>query len=166
MALDTLADPSQGTTVNVGVIGGGTRSNVVAAEAWALVDVRVTSMAEAARISTALSSLQAVDPRVRVRVTGSVNRPPMERSPAVLRLYEQARQVAAELGQGLPEGAVGGASDGNFTAALGVPTLDGLGAVGDGAHASHEHVEVASLSARAALLAGLIRRLGRGEDAG
>jgi glutamate carboxypeptidase len=159
LALEALADPARGTTLNVGVVGGGTRSNVVAAGAWALVDARVTSQAEAARVSAAIAGLRPVDGRVGVRVSGGINRPPMERTPAVLRLYDEARAVAAELGRSLTEAEVGGASDGNFTAALGVPTLDGLGAVGEGAHALHEHVEVGSLSYRAVLLAGLIRRL-------
>ncbi|HEY8550306.1 MAG TPA: M20 family metallopeptidase [Vicinamibacterales bacterium] len=159
LAIEALADPSMGTTINVGVVGGGTRSNVVAEHAWALVDVRVTSAAEAARITAALRALSAVDGRVRVRVSGEIARPPLERSPLVLALYEQARAAAAALGRPLPEGVVGGASDGNFTAALGVPTLDGLGPVGDGAHARHEHVLLEPMAFRAALLALLTGRL-------
>jgi glutamate carboxypeptidase len=146
--------------VNVGVIEGGTRSNVVAETARALVDVRVTRLEDAAMVEAAMASLTPRNPRVGLEVRGGVNRPPMERTPAGLRLYELARQVAATWREDLAEGATGGASDGNFTAALGVPTLDGLGAVGDGAHALHEHVEVDQLPRRTALLAGLIARLG------
>ena len=107
-----------------------------------------------------MRALRAQDPRVTVTVTGGVNRPPMERSAGVARLFELARAVAAEHGWDLHEGSTGGGSDGNFTAALGVPTLDGLGAVGDGAHALHEHVVIKDLAPRAALLAGLLSRLG------
>jgi glutamate carboxypeptidase len=103
--------------------------------------------------------LASTDPRIGLEVTGGINRPPMERSAAVLRLYEMARDVARELAHELPEGATGGASDGNFTAALGIPTLDGLGAIGDGAHARHEHVRIDALPLRSAILAGLIARL-------
>ena len=95
-------------------------------------------------------------------VTGGIDLPPLERSAGVVRLYEIARVVAGELGRDLGEGSTGGGSDGNFTAALGVPTLDGLGAVGDGAHALHEHVEIDSLGWRSALLAGVIARLAAG----
>jgi glutamate carboxypeptidase len=161
LAFEGLADKARGTTINAGVIGGGTRGNVVAARAWAAVDVRVTSMDEARRIETALAGLRPSDPRVQIRVTGGVNRPPLEPSQAGQRLYDQAAQVARALGHELPAGSVGGASDGNFTAALGIPTIDGLGAVGGGAHARHEHVRLESLPLRAALLAGLIERLSR-----
>jgi glutamate carboxypeptidase len=157
-----LARPELGTTVNIGVIEGGSRSNVVAERARMAVDVRVATMSEAARIDAALRALASSHPRVEVTVQGGINRPPMERSPAVLRLYEHARVVAAALGLELLEGTTGGASDGNFTAALGVPTLDGLGAVGDGAHARHEHILIEPLAFRSALLAGLIARLGEG----
>jgi glutamate carboxypeptidase len=165
LALETLANPAAGTTINVGVVGGGTRSNVVAGSAHGLIDVRVTSMAEASRIEAALRSLAPLDPRVTLRVTGSVARPPLERSPGVLDLYRQAQHVAERLGWTIGEGAAGGASDGNFTAALGVPTLDGLGAIGDGAHARHEHVVIDTLPARSALVAGLVARLSRGHEA-
>ncbi len=162
LAVEQLADAAQGTTINVGVVGGGTRSNVVAGSAWALVDARVTALAEAARLEAALGRLTPVDARVSIRVTGSVSRPPMERSPGVLRLYEEARSVAAALGYQLGEGAAGGASDGNFTAAIGTPTLDGLGAIGDGAHARHEHIVIEHLPGRSALVAGLLSRLSAG----
>jgi len=154
-----LTDAQRGLTVNVGVIDGGTRSNVVAERARAFVDVRIARLEDAAMIEQKLASLRPVDARVRLTVTGRINRPPMERTPGVARLYDLARQVAGDLGRSLAEGATGGASDGNFTAALGVPTLDGLGAVGEGPHALHEHVVIKELAPRAALVAGLLARL-------
>jgi glutamate carboxypeptidase len=156
-----LGRPELGTTVNVGVVTGGTRSNVVAEHASMAVDVRVESTGEASRVESAMTALRPADSRIAVTVLGGVNRPAMERSGGVLRLYEEARAVAKELGRDLAEGTTGGASDGNFTAALGVPTLDGLGAIGDGAHARHEHVLIEPLAFRTALLAGLMARLGR-----
>lgn len=162
MAIDALARPDRGTTINAGVIGGGTRGNVVAEHAWAAIDVRVLQLAEARRIEAAFAELRADDPRIRVRVRGGVNRPPLEPSAAGRRLYDQAAEVARALGLALPSGTVGGASDGNFTAALGIPTLDGLGPSGGGAHARDEHVRIASLPVRAALLAGLLDRLTAG----
>jgi glutamate carboxypeptidase len=160
VAVQALSDPARGLSVNVGVVEGGTRSNVVAERARAAVDVRVSRLADAAGIEAALHRLAPQDPRVRLEVRGAVNRPPMERTPGVARLFETARRVGQELGVDVREGMTGGASDGNFTAALGVPTLDGLGATGDGAHALHEHVVVADLPVRAALVAGLLLRLG------
>jgi glutamate carboxypeptidase len=159
-AMTALADPNAGLTVNVGVIEGGTRSNVVAEEARALVDVRVSRVADGPRIESALQALRSSDPRVRLEVRGGVNRPPMERGPGVAKLFELARDVARAWGEDLAEGATGGASDGNFTAALGVPTLDGLGGVGDGPHALHEYVLLDFLPKRVALLAGLLARAG------
>jgi glutamate carboxypeptidase len=159
-ALRALSDPARGLTVNVGTIEGGTRPNVVAEHARALVDVRIAYGSDAPGIEKAIHALRAEDPRVRVVVTGGINRPPMERTAAVARLFELARAVAEEQGWTLVEGATGGGSDGNFTAALGVPTLDGLGAVGDGAHAHHEHIVINDLAPRAALVAGLLARLG------
>jgi len=159
-AMTALADPAAGLSVNVGVIEGGTRSNVVAELARAWVDVRVSGGADGARIEAALNALRPLDPRVRLEVSGGINRPPMERSPGVAALFALARDVARSWGEHLTEGATGGASDGNFTAALGVPTLDGLGGVGDGPHALHEHVIVDVLPRRAALLAGLLARAG------
>jgi glutamate carboxypeptidase len=159
-AMTALADPDAGLTVNVGVIEGGTRSNVVAEEARALVDVRVSRVADGPRIESALQALRSSDPRVRLEVRGGVNRPPMERGPGVAKLFELARDVARAWGEDLAEGATGGASDGNFTAALGVPTLDGLGGVGDGPHALHEYVLLDFLPKRVALLAGLLARAG------
>lgn len=156
--LEDLQAPDRGITINVGRFEGGTRGNVVAELARAVVDVRVAAMEDAARLEAALRGLRPRDPRVRLEVTGGINRPPLERSEGVARLYEQAREVAAGMGVELEEGSAGGASDGNFTAALGVPTLDGLGPRGDGAHALHEHVVAADLPWRAAFLAALIER--------
>jgi len=152
-----LNDPSRGLTINVGCIGGGTRPNVVAAEATMDVDVRIPTEADAARVTAAITALVPRDPRVRLRVSGGVNRPPMERTAGVAALYERAARISRQLGKELPEGATGGGSDGNFTAAVGIPTLDGLGPDGAGAHALHEHVLIDSVPFRAALLAGLLR---------
>jgi glutamate carboxypeptidase len=159
-AIEALSDPARGLSLNVGVIAGGTRSNVVAEEASALVDVRVSRMDDAPRVEAALAGLVPVNPRVRLEVRGRISRPPMERTPGVARVFDLARDVARGFGRDLEEGATGGASDGNFTAALGVPTLDGLGALGEGPHALHEHVVVNELAPRAALVAGLMARIG------
>lgn len=156
VAVQQLQDLDRGLSVNVGTIAGGSRTNVVAEEARAVVDVRAPTAAHAAQIDAAFRALRAVDQRTTVMVRGGMDRPPLERTDRVARLYEQARTVAAELGQTLGEGSTGGGSDGNFTAALGVSTLDGLGAIGDGAHAVHEYVDLDSLPDRAALVAGLI----------
>ena len=161
VAIEALQDVPRGISLNVGVIDGGTRTNVVAEEARARIDVRVKTMDDAARIEAAVRSLQPHDARTRLEISGGVGRPPLERGPGVIRLYEEARSVAAELGRELGEGGAGGGSDGNFTAALGVPTLDGLGPAGDGAHALHEHVLLDDLPWRAALIAALLARLGR-----
>ena len=157
--VEALEDAAAGTTINVGVVRGGSRPNVVAAEAEALIDVRVANASEAARIAGAFRALQPVDARAALAVTGGFERPPMERSAAGAALFGIARAVAADLGRTLGEGGTGGGSDGNYTAAIGVPTLDGLGAVGGGAHADDEHVILADLPWRAALLAGLLRRI-------
>ncbi|QYC41443.1 Carboxypeptidase G2 precursor [Nonomuraea coxensis DSM 45129] len=157
--LHDLADPDAGTTLNVGVVSGGTGSNVVAGAAHAEVDVRVASQAEAGRIGAALATLRPHDGRASFEVRGGWNRPVMERGPGTARLFALAREVAAEMGVELRECAVGGASDGNFAAALGVPVLDGLGAVGEGAHARHEYVSVAGMLERSALTAGLLHAL-------
>jgi glutamate carboxypeptidase len=149
-------DLKRGLTVNVGVAGGGTKNNVVPAEAWAEVDVRIARKADGPRIERRFAGLKAVDKGCVVTVTGGINRPPMERGRGTVRLYQRARALAAELGFTLEEASTGGASDGNFTAALGVPTLDGLGAVGEGAHAPHESIVVEHLAPRTALLAALL----------
>ena len=158
-ALEQLNDTARGISINVGVVRGGTRSNVVAERASAEVDVRVVRADDAPRLDRAIHAIRASDPRIRVSVTGAIDRPPFERTDKVAALYAVAKGVAEELGFELGEGATGGASDGNFTGALGVPTLDGLGAVGGGAHALDEHVRVDQLAPRAALAAGLLRRL-------
>lgn len=154
--LTELTDLDRGVTVNVGAIRGGGRPNVVADVAEADIDVRIPTKADADRVTAALGALTPRDPRVRLELTGGINRPPLERTPFVAGLFERAQVLASEMGRTLEEGATGGGSDGNFTAALGIPTLDGLGAEGDGAHALHEHVLVESLPFRAALVAGLL----------
>jgi glutamate carboxypeptidase len=159
LRLETLEDLAAGTTINVGVIKGGTAPNVVPAFASAEIDVRVASKAEETRIDAALRSLVPITPDTRITVSGGINRPPMERTPAIASLFEHAHRIGRELGLDLNEGSTGGGSDGNFTAALGIPTLDGLGARGAGAHADHEHVVIESLSERAALLAALLLEL-------
>lgn len=147
---------SGGISVNVGVVRGGTRSNVVAAEAVAEIDVRFATDAESQQLLKTLKQPQAFDDRVQVTVTGGINRPPLERTTEVVALFEKARFVAASLGFELGEAQVGGASDGNFLAAMGIPVLDGLGVDGDGAHATHEHIIASAIARRGALLAGLI----------
>jgi glutamate carboxypeptidase len=159
LRIDALQDLARGISVNVVQIAGGLRSNVIPDEARAIVDVRVPTADAAAVVSAAFERLAPVDPRTTVTAVGGFDRPPLERTAAVGRLYAQAREIAGALGVDLQEGATGGGSDGNFTAALGVPTLDGLGAIGDGAHALHEHVEIERLPDRAALVAGLLARL-------
>jgi glutamate carboxypeptidase len=159
LAIETLQDLERGVSVNVGVIGGGTRPNVIAAEARARIDVRAPTMADAARLDAAIRQLSPHLPGASLTLEGGFSRPPMERTPGVAKLYEIARAAAADLRQPMDEGSTGGGSDGNFCAALGVPTLDGLGAVGDGAHALTEHVLVSTLVPRAALLASIISRL-------
>ncbi|HVJ26838.1 MAG TPA: M20 family metallopeptidase [Vicinamibacterales bacterium] len=164
LAVEKLADPDRGVTVNAGIISGGTRPNVVAETAEAVVDVRAPTMADADRLNEQFRNLQPVDPRVRLEITGGFERPPLERTPGVARLYLQAREIARAFGRDLAEGGTGGGSDGNFTAALGVPTLDGLGPDGGGAHALHEHVLLADLPWRAALMAGLLEGINRGAE--
>ena len=159
LRLQDLQDLAAGTTLNVGVIQGGTTANVVPARASAEIDVRVASQAEADRIAGALQSLRPATPDTRLEVSGGFTRPPMERSPAIASLFEQARRIGRTLGLELTEGATGGGSDANFTAALGVPTLDGLSARGGGAHADDEHILIDSLPERAALLAALLLEL-------
>ncbi len=154
-----LTDLARGLTVNPGVIGGGTLANVVAAEAWAEIDVRVAKKQQAALIERRLRGLRSIDKACRITVTGGLNRPPMERSKATVALFRQARALAQGLGFELEEAATGGGSDGNFTAALGAPTLDGMGAVGEGAHALHEHLVCAQLAPRTALLAAMLRQV-------
>ncbi|WP_031470638.1 M20 family metallopeptidase [Sciscionella sediminilitoris] len=156
LTLHALTDLGAGTSVNVGLVHGGTASNVVAGNAAATVDVRVRSRTEQDRIASALAGLRTADPRAEITVRGEWNRPVMERSAAAGQLAELANRAGAELGLDIGECAVGGASDGNFVAALGIPVLDGIGAVGDGAHARHEHVSIAAMTERAAVAAAVI----------
>lgn len=146
-----------GVTVNPGLISGGVRVNVVAPEARTEVDVRVVRAADAAPLDAQFRALRPFDERCRIEVTGGISRPPLERTAAVAALFEKARALAAEIGVELGETLSGGGSDGNFTAAVGAPTLDGLGAVGEGAHAAHENILLARLPDRAALIAGLLK---------
>jgi glutamate carboxypeptidase len=154
--LHALNLSGSGITLNVGVVHGGTRSNVVAAEAEGEIDVRFSTAAESQEIERILSNLKPIDERTKVFVSGGINRPPMERTTAVVELFEKARAIAAEVDFELGEAQVGGASDGNFLAAMGIPVLDGLGISGDGAHAVHEHIEAADIARRGALIGGLL----------
>ncbi len=151
-----FTDLARGLTVNAGVIAGGTRSNVVAAAARAEFDVRIAKVSDAARIERRFRLLKPRDPACTLTLTGGINRPPMERKPGTVALFKQARALARQLGFTLDEAATGGGSDGNFTAALGIPTLDGMGAVGEGAHAAHESILVEHLVPRTALLAAML----------
>lgn len=155
----TFARADVGTTVNVGTVKGGTHANVVPAGASAEIDVRFSTAEEAGRLDEAIRGLAPFDSRARLSVGGGINRPPMERTPAVVELFQRARHVAASLGIELGEASVGGASDGNFAAACGAAVLDGLGIVGDGAHAAHEHIQAEAVVPRAALLAALVASL-------
>lgn len=159
LKLHAMNDFKTGTTINVGVVGGGSRSNVVAAEAWGKVDLRVMTLAEGDRIVREVLALKPVTPGAKLEISGGLNRPPMERSAGNLALFETARKLATEIGVDLRETGTGGGSDGNFTAALGCPTLDGLGCLGDGSHSVGEHVIAAGMPERAALLAALLMSL-------
>jgi glutamate carboxypeptidase len=154
-------DLQRGLTVSVGVAGGGTKTNVIPERAWAEIDVRIARRADGPRIARKFAALKPptfklIDKRCKLAVTGGINRPPMERTRSTVQLYERARALARAIGLDLPEAATGGASDGNFTAALGIPTLDGMGAVGEGAHAAHESILIEHLAPRTALLAGML----------
>lgn len=158
LRVQKLARPRQGLTLNVGVIRGGTRSNVVPEFATASVDVRIRRRGDQAAIERRIRGLKPADPGARLEIRGGINRPPMERAMAI-GLFRQAQALGRCLGMALDEGSTGGGSDGNFTAALGIPTLDGLGGVGDGAHALDEHVIIRELPRRVALLAALLATL-------
>ena len=145
-----------GLSVNPGVLRGGTRTNVVAAEAVVEVDVRIKRARQAAALDRKFHALKPVDKHCKLEIKGGINRMPMERTAGVIALYKKARAVAKEINWNLQEAAVGGGSDGNFTAGIGIPTLDGMGAVGEGAHATHEHIVISDLPRRALLLAGMI----------
>jgi glutamate carboxypeptidase len=160
LKLQQMTDAARGTTVSVGVVQGGTRSNVIPAEAAIEVDVRIASVQEAQRVSENITRLSPELHGARLEIRGGISRPPMERTLETARLFDMAHRIGTQLGLDLQEGSTGGASDGNVTSALGIPTLDGLGAVGGGAHAVHEWVEIESLPTRAALVAELIARIG------
>jgi glutamate carboxypeptidase len=159
LKLSALTDTGRGVSVNVGVIHGGIRPNVVPEDAEADFDLRFRTLADGRRAEEAFQALTPVVPGVTLHVEGGVHYPPLERGPHVVAVYEEARAAAREIGMDLKEVATGGASEASFAAALGVPTLDGLGGDGDGAHAVDEHVLLSSLPERAALAAGLIQRL-------
>jgi glutamate carboxypeptidase len=149
-------DLKSGVSVNPGVIRGGTRTNVIAAEAVAEIDVRIKSAKQAAGLDRKFRALKPFDKRCKLHIEGGINRLPMERKAGVIALYKKAQAITKQINWKLEEAAVGGGSDGNFTAGIGIPTLDGLGAVGEGAHAIHEHIIISELPRRALLLAGLI----------
>lgn len=149
----------RGITVNPGVISGGTRTNVIAAEAVVEVDIRIAKLKDEAYLDKAFRALKPIDKRCSIEVAGGLNRPPMERTAAIAKLFRTARKLASELGVDLEESSTGGGSDGNFTAALGIPTLDGLGTVGEGAHAPHESIAVDRIADRTALLAKLVEAI-------
>lgn len=149
----------KGTTVNVCTIKGGTTSNVIPENASAEIDVRFTSLDEANRIHNEIKNLSSFDERVSLEIIGDINRPPMERTESIVALYEKAKEIAESFGYELGETQVGGASDGNFVGALGVPVLDGLGITGNGAHTNEEYILVSDITKRATLLASLILEL-------
>lgn len=159
LAIQDFTDYATGTTCNVGVAAGGTRTNVVPANAWAEIDVRARTVAEASRIDRLLRSLRPHLDGTHLDVTGGFDRLPLERTPAVAALFERACSLAGEMGIALTEAATGGASDGNITAGLGIPTLDGMGVVGDGGHSTQEYAVLDSLPERAAILAAMLATL-------
>ncbi len=160
LAIQSLVDTKRGITCNVAPVWGGTRPNVIAPEAGCEIDLRVSNAEDGEAMEQRLLALTAVTSGCQVRVEGGMNRPPFKETPAITDLYDRARAIAAGLGLSMPRQTRGGGSDGNFTAALGVPTLDGLGCLGSGAHAKHEHILWGSLESRAALMAGLLESLG------
>ena len=154
--VSSWTDLKRGLTVSAGVAAAGTKSNVIPAEAWAEIDVRIRRISDGKRIARKFAALKPSDKHCKLAVSGEINRPPMERSRGTVRLFRRAQALAAELGFTLNEASTGGGSDGNFTAALGIPTLDGMGAVGEGAHAVHESVLIPHLAPRTALLAAML----------
>jgi glutamate carboxypeptidase len=154
--IESCTDLKRGITVNVGTIQGGTRSNVVAADAWAEVDARIVRASDFPRLDRRLKNLRVHDKNCALKVQGELNRPPMERTPGTVALYRRAATLAEAMGFDLKEASTGGGSDGNFTSALGIPTLDGMGAVGEGAHARNESVVLRELAPRTALLAAML----------
>jgi glutamate carboxypeptidase len=157
-SIQRLTNYELGTTLNVGVIRGGTARNVVPDKASIEVDLRVTEPAEVERVTYAMQALQPKLDGTRLEIQGTLNRPPMPRNELMIATFEKARQIGAEVGLNLLEGGTGGASDANFVAPLGVPVLDGLGPIGEGQHSEREHIQIASLPQRATLLAGLLMR--------
>jgi glutamate carboxypeptidase len=157
--LHSLTDHDLGTTVNVGVVTGGTRRNVIAAEAEAEIDLRVVTMSEAEKTVSAIMDTRATLPGATVTIEGDLNRPPMERTDAIAAAFQRAHAIGQGLGLELQEASTGGASDGNFTAAAGATTIDGLGCTGDGGHADTEHILVSGLVERTALLTALLSEL-------
>jgi len=155
-AVSKFSDLKKGISVNAGVIRGGTRTNVIAAEATAEIDVRIKNAKQAAMLDRKFRSLKPFDKHCKLSIEGGVNRLPMERNTGVIALYKKAQSIAKQIDWKLEEAAVGGGSDGNFTAGIGIPTLDGMGGVGQGAHAVHEHISISDLPRRALLLAGMI----------
>lgn len=154
-----FTDLERGITINPGTVQGGTRSNVIAESAETHVDMRIPRLRDAAMIEKKFRKLKPFDRRCTLEVTGGLNRPPMERTKGIIALFKLARAAAAEVGVELEESATGGGSDGNFTAALGIPTLDGLGAVGEGAHAAHESILTNRIVDRIETLARLVARI-------
>ena len=154
-----MVDLDQGITLNPAPIWGGSRPNVIAPDAGCELDLRVPTVEAGQRMEAAILALEPFDPRCTLRITGGMNRPPMAETPAILALYAQAQSAAAQAGFTMPKQHRGGGSDGNFTAALGIPTLDGLGCPGAGAHAHHEHILWRSLAPRAAMLSHLLETL-------
>jgi glutamate carboxypeptidase len=159
LEIHKFVDPRNGVTVNPGVIQGGTRTNVVAAEASVDVDVRIARSNDGPEMEKKFRALKPFDSGCTLEVIGGINRPPMERTPGTVRLFQVAKELGASLGLSVKEASTGGGSDGNFTSAMGIPTLDGLGAVGEGAHAANESIILEELPRRTALLAGLIQSL-------
>jgi len=155
-AVSKLNDLRSGLSVNPGVIRGGTRTNVIAAEATVEIDVRITHAKQAATLDRKLRALKPFDKHCKLTIEGGINRLPMERNAGVAALYKKAQAIAKHMDWKLEEAAVGGGSDGNFTAGMGIPTLDGMGGAGQGAHAVHEHIVISELPRRALLLAGMI----------
>src|SRR5690606_11405310 len=155
-SIHAIADRDAGTTVNVTTFSGGTTTNVIPAFAACEIDVRFSTLKEGERVEAELNALVATDARVRLELKGQINRPPLEETDAVIALYEKARSAATNIGFELGHTQVGGASDGNFVAALGVPVLDGLGVSGDGAHTLEEYIEIDDIPRRAALLTAML----------
>ena len=158
-AVSKMNDLRRGISVNPGVIRGGTRTNVIAAEASVEIDARIKNAKQAKTLDRKFKSLRAFDKHCKLSIEGGINRMPMERTAGVAALYKKARLLAKQIDWNLEEAAVGGGSDGNFTAGIGIPTLDGMGGVGEGAHALHEHIVISELPRRALLLAGMIERI-------